>query len=63
MAQGVRYGVAVALLTTVPMYLIYYSVQPLPGSLVAKQIIFDGIWTIILGVIVAWLYRGTVRST
>jgi hypothetical protein len=63
MAQGVRYGVAVALLTTVPMYLIYYSVQPLPGNLVAKQISFDGVWTIILGVIVAWLYRGTVRST
>jgi hypothetical protein len=63
MAQGVRYGVAVALLTTVPMYLIYYSVEPLPGNLVAKQIIFDGIWMIILGVIVAWLYRGAARST
>jgi hypothetical protein len=63
MAQGVRYGVAVALLATVPMYLIYYAVEPLPGNLVAKQIIFDGIWMVILGLIVAWLYRGTARST
>jgi hypothetical protein len=54
--------VAVALLATVPMYLIYYAVEPLPGNLVAKQIIFDGIWMVILGVIVAWLYRGTARS-
>src|SRR4051812_16257635 len=29
--QGVRYGLAVAALSTVPMYLIYYAVQPMPG--------------------------------
>jgi hypothetical protein len=30
MAQGVRFGVAVALLTIVPSYLIYFVVQPMP---------------------------------
>jgi len=57
-AQGVRFGIAVAFLTTVPTYLIYYCVQPMPGELVVKQIIFDGILMVILGVLVAWAYRG-----
>jgi hypothetical protein len=57
MAQGVRFGVAVALLAIVPIYIIYFVVQPMPGDVVIKQIIFDGILTVILGTIVAWLYR------
>ena len=61
MAQGVRFGIAVALLTTVPTYMIYFVVQPMPGSLVIKQIVFDGALMVILGTIVAWLYRGTAR--
>src|SRR4030088_8938 len=56
-AQGVRFGVAVALLTTVPTYMIYFVVQPMPGEVVIKQIVFDGILMVILGTIVAWLYR------
>ncbi len=55
--QGVRYGIAVAALVAVPMYLIYYSVQPTPGSLALQQIIYDSVSMIILGVIVAWLNR------
>jgi hypothetical protein len=57
LAQGVRFGVAVALLTIVPTYMIYFVVQPMPGALVIKQIVFDGVLMIILGTIVAWLYR------
>jgi hypothetical protein len=58
MAQGVRFGLAVALLTAVPTYTIYFAVQPMPGDVVIKQIVYDGVLTIILGMIVAWLYRG-----
>ena len=58
MAQGVRFGIAVALLTIVPTYIIYFVVQPMPGAVVIKQIVFDGILMLILGAIVAWLYRG-----
>jgi len=57
LAQGARFGVAVALLTTVPTYMIYFVVQPMPGEVVIKQIVFDGILMVILGTIVAWLYR------
>ena len=57
-AQGVRFGVAIALLTAVPTYLIYFVVQPIPAALVIKQILFEGVLMVILGTIVAWLYRG-----
>lgn len=58
LGQGLRFGLAVALLTIVPTYLIYYVVQPMPGALVTKQILFDGILLLILGVVVGFLYRG-----
>ncbi len=57
LGQGVRYGVAIALLTTIPVYMIYYTVQPMPGVMVGKQIVFDSILTLLLGIVVAWLYR------
>ena len=60
--QGIRFGLAVALLTIVPTYTIYYVVQPMPGMTVVKQIVLDGILMLILGVIVAFMYRQTPRS-
>ena len=32
------------------------------GEMVAKQVIFSGILLIVLGIIVAWLYRDTVKT-
>lgn len=57
LGQGLRFGLAVACLTVVPYYLIYYTVQPLPGMLVAKQIVFDTICYMIIGAVLAYLYR------
>jgi hypothetical protein len=55
--QGIRFGIAVALLTSVPTYIIYFVVQPMPGNVVVKQIIFESALMVILGIIIAWLYR------
>ncbi len=57
MQQGIRYGIAIALLSAVPLYMIYYAVQQLPGMLVVKQIIFDSALLIILGIVVAALNK------
>ncbi len=57
LGQGLRFGLAAACLTVVPYYLIYYSVQPLPGMLVAKQIVFDTIAYMVIGAVLAFLYR------
>lgn len=54
-AQGLRFGLAVALLSVVPLHLIYYSVQPTPAVLVVKQVIFDTIRFMLLGVLIAYL--------
>ena len=62
LAQGVRYGVAIALLAPVPMYMIYYAVQPLPGNLVAHQIIADGLLLVVLGMVVAFLNKPAATS-
>jgi len=62
LGQGLRYGVAVALLAVVPIYMIYYVVQPMPGNVVVKQIVFDTIVLLVLGAIVAYLYRGAPRA-
>lgn len=57
LGQGLRFGVAVALLTIVPTYLIYYVVQPMPLALSIKQIVFDGIVLLMLGAVAAFMYR------
>ena len=62
LAQGVRFGIVVALLTIVPTYLIYYVVQPMPMATVVKQIVFDGVLLLILGIVVAWMYRDQPRA-
>ena len=62
LAQGARFGVAVAFLTTIPLYTIYYVVQPMPGMVVLKQIVLDSALMLILGVIVALIYRQPTRA-
>ena len=62
LGQGLRFGLAVALLCVVPIYMIYYVVQPMPGMLAVKQIAFDTMMTLILGSVVAFLYRGQGRA-
>jgi len=55
--QGLRFGAAIAVVSTIPMYLIYFAVQRLPSDLVAQQIVFDTICMLLLGMLVAWLNR------
>ena len=57
--QGLRFGAAIAVVSTVPMYLIYYAVQRLPSDLVAQQIVYDTICMLLLGMLVAWLNKST----
>lgn len=53
--QGLRFGLAVALLTVIPQFLIYYVVEPLPAALVHKQLVFDSVRMVLLGLLVAYL--------
>ncbi len=57
LAQGVRFGIAVACLTVVPTYLIYHAVTPVPLALALKQIGFDSVRVVLMGVVLAWINR------
>jgi len=57
LSQGVRFGILIALFAVIPTYLIYYSVQSMSSELLVKQIVGDGILTILLGLVVAFLYK------
>ena len=57
LVQGARFGAAIAVVSTIPTFLIYFAVMPLPSDLVAQQIVFDSIGMVVLGVIVAWLNK------
>jgi len=57
LGQGLRYGVAVAVMMTIPMYLIYYVVMPYPSDVVAQQIAYDTMAIIVMGIVLAWINR------
>ena len=57
LGQGVRFGVAIFLVTTIPMTLITYAVQPFPLILTAKIVICEALNKIVLGITTALLYR------
>ena len=62
LGQGLRFGIAVAVLTVVPTYTIYFVVQPMPGALVVQQIVYDGVLIVLLAMLVAWLHRGAAAT-
>ena len=62
LGQGLRFGVAITILMTIPIYLIYYAVQPWPGAVVVKQIVYDVIHVLIMGVAVAAINQGPKRT-
>lgn len=61
--QGIRFGIGVWMLTSVPWFLTYFAVQPWPGTVVAKQIAFECVTVLLLGVINAALHRSESTST
>ena len=58
-AQGLRFGVAIAIMAPIPTYMIYYTVQQTPVMLAVKQSIGDSIVVIIVALAVAFLNRKT----
>ncbi len=57
LAQGARYGLVIACLTAVPMYLIYHVVSQYPLDLAVKQIVLDSIVIVVVGIVLAWINR------
>jgi len=62
LAQGIRFGIAIAALAVVPVFLIYYAVQPMPGALVVKQCLYGTAAALLLGIVVAYLNRNALEA-
>jgi hypothetical protein len=58
LAQGTRYGIAIVCLAIVPTYLIYHVITPVPLFVAFKQIIFDTVRLVLMGIVLAWINRG-----
>src|SRR5690606_1623053 len=55
MAQGLRFGLAMALFGPVPAILLQYAMQPVPGALIARQALLGTLAMLLLGMLLAWL--------
>lgn len=55
--QGLRFGLAMAAVASVPNLLIYYAVMPISCALLCKQLVFTVTEVVGLGVLVAWLRK------
>ena len=57
LSQGIRFGIAIACLMTIPGYLIYLAVLKIPAELAHKQILYDVPFVILLGILLAFLNK------
>ena len=62
-SQGIRFGIIIALLMALPVYLIYYAVQPMPGILVFRQIAYDTVALVVMGLVVAHGYKESTGTS
>jgi hypothetical protein len=57
LGQGVRFGIAIAAVSSIPLFMIFYVVHPMPGMLALKQIVFDTISWVIVGIVLAFINK------
>ncbi len=57
MQQGLRFGIAIAVLAPIPTFMIYYTVQQTPGMLAVQQSIGDTIVVVVVALVAAFLSR------
>jgi len=60
--QGLRFGIAIALLAPIPMFTIYYVVQQIPGALAVRQSIGDSLVVIVVALVAAFVNRDSAGA-
>ena len=53
--RGARFGLAIALVSFVPWHMLAFVAQPLPLSLMLRQVALDLLAMVLLGMLLAWL--------
>lgn len=54
--QGVRFGIVMWLVLTIPSFFIAYATQPIPALLMSKQVLSELVAKIFLGIVTALVY-------
>jgi Protein of unknown function (DUF1761) len=57
LGQGFRFGVAIWAISSVPLYLTNYTIEPWPGRFVAKILAWELVAALLLGILVAALSK------
>lgn len=60
--QGLRFGVAVALLLPIPTFMIFFTVQQNPAALAIRQALGDSAVVIVVALLAAYLNRNAVTN-
>lgn len=55
--QGLRFGIAIALMAPIPTFMIYYTVQQTPAMLAVRQCIGDSVVVIVVALVAAFLNK------
>jgi hypothetical protein len=55
--QGLRFGLALWVLVSIPTFLTYFAVQPWPAIVVCKQILFELPMMLLIGLTIAGLHK------
>ena len=58
LGQGIRFGIAIWAVASVPLYLTKYTIQPWPGIFVFKILAWELLAALILGILTAALAKG-----
>jgi|SRR5262252_3393841 len=62
LGQGLRFGIVLCLILTLPSFLILYAVLPVPAILMVKQVSSEVIGKLIIGIVIALIYGRTRLS-
>jgi hypothetical protein len=57
LGQGLRFGLALWLVLAIPSFVMAYAVQPIPSSLMLKQVGYELVGKLLIGLVVAAIYR------
>jgi hypothetical protein len=63
LGQGLRFGVAIWAIASVPLYITNYVIEPWPGIFVAKILAWELVAAEVLGILVAALAKNDVLHT
>jgi hypothetical protein len=63
LGQGIRFGVAIWAIASVPLYITNYVIEPWPGIFVAKILAWEFVAGVVLGILVAALAKNDVVRT